>query len=103
MLLWQNRLPNVVKLLDAWSAEWQHRGRARSLRQALYRNIVGILQASNDEEICRAVNGFLQHRFSGFWTSIAILCNSKMGLHRNIRNMIGRPNRAITLENFTGG
>ena len=63
---------------------------------------MGISRMSDDEAICKAVNGFLHDRFpGGSWTSIAILCNPKMGLHRDIRNMIGRPNHAITLGNFT--
>ena len=104
---------NLVKLLDAWSRRWKHKGRVRAVGPGayekyctlgLYGGIVGISRMSDDEEICKAVNGFLRDRFpGGSWTSIAILCNPKMGLHRDIRNMIGHPNHAITLGNFTGG
>ena len=106
---------NLVKLLDAWSRGWKHKGRVRAVGPGAYEKyctlglyghggIVGISRMSDDEAICKAVNVFLHDRFpGGSWTSIAILCNPKMGLHRDIRNMIGRPNHAITLGNFTGG
>ena len=49
-------------------------------------------------------NYFLRTRFPGkTWTSIAILCNPKMGLHRDLLNLRGHPNHAITLGSFTGG
>ena len=58
----------------------------------------------NDESACRAVNHFLKSRFQGkTWTSIAILCNPKIGLHRDLLNLKGHPNHAITLGSFTGG
>ena len=55
--------------------------------------------------MCRAaVNQFLKSRFpGGVWTSIAALFNPHMGLHRDIQNMIGQPNHAIALGDFTGG
>ena len=36
-------------------------------------------------------------------TSIAILCNPKMGLHRDLLNLRGHPNHAVALGLFTGG
>ena len=48
-------------------------------------SLLDISRMSDDEAICKAVNGFLHDRFpGGSWTSIAILCNPKMGLHRDI-------------------
>ena len=45
-----------------------------------------------------------KNRFpDGTWTSIAVLFNPHMGLHRDIQNMIGQPNHAIALGDFTGG
>ena len=47
---------------------------------------------------------FLRARFPGkTWTSIAILCNPKMGLHRDLLNLRGHPNHAVALGLFTGG
>ena len=64
----------------------------------------GISRASNDENACRAINHFLRARFPGkTWTSIAILCNPKMGLHRDLLNLRGHSNHAVALGSFTGG
>ena len=47
-------------------------------------------------------NHFLRARFPGkTWTSIAILCNPKMGLHRDLLNLRGHPNHAVVLGSFT--
>ena len=51
-----------------------------------------------------ALNHFLRSRFpDGTWTSIAVVLNPRIGLHRDILNMIGKPNHAIALGSFTGG
>ena len=51
-----------------------------------------------------AVNHFLRERFpSKTWTSIAVLYNPSMPLHRNILNMIGHANHAVALGNFLEG
>ena len=43
-------------------------------------------------------------RFPGkTWTSIAILCNPQMELHRDLMNLKGHMNYAITLGSFSGG
>ena len=50
----------------------------------------GILKASEKKRACMAVNHFLRERFpSKTWTSIAVLYNPSMPLHRDILNMIG--------------
>ena len=106
---------NLVLLLDEWSTKWKHKGRTRAVGPGAYEKyctlglyahggISGISRASNDESACRAVNHFLRSRFPGkTWTSIAILCNPKMGLHRDLLNLRGHSNYAITLGSFTGG
>ena len=51
-----------------------------------------------------AVNHFLRERFpSKPWTSIAVLYNPSMPLHRDILNMIGHANHAVALGNFLEG
>ena len=51
-----------------------------------------------------AVNHFLRERFpSKTWTSIAVLYNPSMPLHRDILNMIGHANHAVALGNFLEG
>ena len=56
------------------------------------------------KEACIAVNRFMQHRFPhGTWTSIAVLLNPRIGLHRDMQNMVGKLNHAITLGTFNGG
>ena len=105
----------MVRLLDEWSLKWKHKGRTRAVGPGAYEKyctlglyahggISGISRASNDENACRAINHFLRARFPGkTWTSIAILCNPKMGLHRDLLNLKGHPNHAVTLGAFTGG
>ena len=52
----------------------------------------------------RGSHHFLRSRFpDGTWTSIAVVLNPRIGLHRDILNMIGKPNHAIALGSFTGG
>ena len=104
-----------MQLLDAWSLGWKHKGRVRAVGPGacekyctlgLYAHggISGITRASSDEDACRAVNHFLKSRFPGkTWTSIAILCNPKMGLHRDLMNLKDHMNHAVTLESFSGG
>ena len=87
---------NMVRLLDEWSLKWKHKGRTRAVGLGAYENyctlglyahggISGISRASNDENACRTINHFLRARFPGkTWTSIAILCNPKMELHRDL-------------------
>ena len=46
--------------------------------------VVGVSNATGLREACAAVNGFLRSRFpKGTWTSIAVLFNPRMGLHRD--------------------
>ena len=106
---------NLVHLLDEWSSIWKRKGRTRAVGPGacekyctlgLYAHggVSGISRASDHEDACKAVNHFLRNRFPGkTWTSIAILCNPKMGLHRDLLNLKGHPNHAITLGSFTGG
>ena len=106
---------NLVQLLDAWSLGWKHKRRVRAVGPGAFEKyctlglyahggISGISRASNDENACRAVNHFLKSRFpSRTWTSVAILCNPKMGLHRDLMNLKGHMNHAITLGSFCGG
>ena len=106
---------SLVLLLDAWSLGWKHKGRVRAVGPDAYEkyctlglyahgSISGITRTSNDEDVCRAVNHFLKSRFPGkTWTSIAILCNSKMGLHRDLMNLKGHMNHVLTLGSFSRG
>ena len=66
--------------------------------------VVGVSNATGLREACAAVNSFLRSRFpSGSWTSIAVLFNPRMGLHRDIQNMPGHSNHALALGEYTGG
>ena len=106
---------NLVRLLDLWSAEWKRRGRTRAVGPGAYERyatlglfghggVVGVSNATGLREACAAVNGFLRSRFpSGTWTSIAVLFNPRMGLHRDIQNMPGHSNHALALGDYTGG
>ena len=61
-------------------------------------------KASEAHEACIAVNHFLKNHFpNGSWTSIAILYNPNVGLHRDILNMPGLMNHAIAVGSFSGG
>ena len=67
-------------------------------------NAPNVSKASSMKEACIAVNRFLRHRFPhGTWTSIAVLLNPRIGLHRDMQNMVGKLNHAITLGTFNGG
>ena len=106
---------NLVRLLDLWSAEWKRRGRTRAVGPGAYERyatlrlfgqggVVGVSNATGLREACAAVNSFLRSRFpSGSWTSIAVLFNPRMGLHRDIQNMPGHSNHALALGDYTGG
>ena len=106
---------NLVALLDKWSTRWKHRGRTRAIGPHAYEKcstlgffghggVFGISRASQMKKECIAVNHFLRERFPNqTWTSIAVLYNPSMPLHRDILNMIGHANHAITLGNFMEG
>ena len=106
---------NLVKLLDLWSAGWKHRGRTRAVGPGAYERyatlglfghggVVGVSNATGLREACIAVNRFLRSRFpNGTWSSIAVLYNPHMGLHRDIQNMPGHSNHALALGEYTGG
>ena len=106
---------NLVALLDKWSTRWKHRGRTRAIGPHAYEKystpgffghggVFGISRASEMKQACIAVNHFHRKRFpSQTWTSIAILYNPSMPLHRNVLNMLGHANHAITLGNFMEG
>eukprot|EP00439_Symbiodinium_sp_Y106_P058404 s4987_g8.t1 len=88
---------NVVALLDKWSTCWKHRGRTRAIGLHAYEKystlgffghggVFGILRASQMKQACIAVNHFLRERFpTQTWTSIAVLYNPSMPLHRRRR------------------
>ena len=97
-------------------AQWKWRGRQRAIGAGAYEryctlglyafggNAPNVSKASSMKEACIAVNRFLRHRFPhGTWTSIAVLLNPRIGLHRDMRNMVGKLNHAITLGTFNGG
>ena len=66
--------------------------------------VVGVSNATGLREACIAVNRFLRTRFpDGTWSSIAVLFNPRMGLHRDIQNMPGHSNHALALGEYTGG
>ena len=106
---------NLVVLLDKWSACWKQRGRTRAIGPHAYEKystlgfyghggVFGISKASEMKRACMAVNHFLRERFpSKTWTSIAVLYNPSMPLHRDILNMIGHANHAVALGNFLEG
>ncbi|CAE7405673.1 unnamed protein product [Symbiodinium sp. CCMP2592] len=107
---------NVVRLLELWSPEWKHRGRQRAIGSGSYElyctlglfayggNDPMLSKASVNRDACVALNHFLRYRFpDATWTSIAVVLNPRIGLHRDILNMIGKPNHAIALGSFTGG
>ena len=106
----------LVALLDQWSPQWTWRGRQRAIGAGAYEryctlglyafggNAPNVSKASSMKEACIAVNRFLRHRFPhGTWTSIAVLLNPRIGLHRDMQNMVGKLNHAITLGTFNGG
>ena len=76
----------------------------RAVGPGAYGGVVGVSNATGLREACAAVNGFLRSRFpNGTWTSIAVLFNPRMGLHRDIQNMAGHLNHALALGDYTGG
>ena len=107
---------HLVALLDQWSPQWKWRGRQRAIGDGAYEryctlglyafggNAPNVSKASSMKEACTAINHFMRHRFpNGTWTSIAVLLNPRIGLHRDMQNMVGELNHAITLGNFIGG
>ena len=106
---------NLVVLLDKWSMCWKQRGRTRAIGPHAYEKystlgfyghggVFGISKASEMKRAYMAVNHFLRERFpSKTWTSIAVLYNPSMPLHRDILNMIGHANHAVALGNFLEG
>ena len=95
---------NVVRLLELWSPEWKHRGRQRAIGSGSYEqyctlglfayggNDPCLSKASANRAASVALNHFLRSRFpDGTWTSIAVVLNPRIGLHRDILNMIGKP------------
>ena len=106
---------NLVKLLDLWSAGGSTGGAPGPWGRGLTKDnatlglfghggVVGVSNATGLREACAAVNRFLKSRFpQGTWTSIAVLFNPRMGLHRDIQNMPGHSNHALALGDYTGG
>ena len=107
---------NLVELLDLWSRQWKHKGRWRAIGAGSYDiyctvglyvfagNAPCLSKASIAKEACAALNHFLRDRFpDGKWTSLAVILNPRIGLHRDMGNMIGMPNHAIAVGDFTGG
>ena len=106
---------NLVRLLDLWSMEWKHQVRTRVVGPGAFEKyctlgffghggVCGVSNATGKREGCTAVNHFLKSRFrNGTWTSIAVLFNPRMGLHRDIQNMAGHLNHALALGNYAGG
>ena len=98
----------LVALLDQWSLQWTWRGRQRAIGAGAYEryctlglyafggNAPNVSKASSMKEACIAVNRFMRHRFPhGTWTSIAVLLNPRIGLHRDMQNMVGKLNHAL--------
>ena len=55
-------------------------------------NAPGMSKASAAKEACIALNHFLRDRIpDGKWTSLAVILNPRIGLHRDMGNMIGMP------------
>ena len=92
---------NLVQLLDLRSADWKHPRRTRAVGPRAWHatstapwlfghgGLVGSPMPRACGQACAAVNHFLKSRFpNGTWTSIAVLFNPRMGLHRDIQNMI---------------
>ena len=107
---------HLVALLDQWSPQWKWRGRQRAIGAGAYEryctlglyafggNAPNVSKASSMKEACMAINHFMRHRFpNGTWTSIAVLLNPRIGLHRDMQNMVGKLNHAIALGSFSGG
>ena len=107
---------NLISLLDLWSADWKQKGRTRAIGPGSYDiyctlglyafagNAPRLSKASIAEEACAALNHFLRDRFpNGKWTSLAVILNPRIGLHRDMGNMIGMLNHAIAVGDFTGG
>ena len=73
------------------------RNRCRRTWSSIIRHggIIGISKASGQREACAAINAFLKDKFANrTWTSIAVLRNPKIGLHRDVCNLAGHLNHA---------
>ena len=92
---------HLVALLDQWSPQWKWRGRQRAIGAGAYEwyctlglyafggNAPNVSKASSMKEACMAINHFMRHRFpNGTWNSIAVLLNPRIGLHRDMQNML---------------
>ena len=92
---------NLVKLLDLWSTGWKHRGRTRAVGPGAYERYatLGLFRHGGVVGVSNATGRFPQ----GTWSSIAVLFNPRMGLHRDIQNMPGHSNHALALGDYTGG
>ena len=54
-------------------------------------------KASSMKVACVAINRFSRHRYpNGTWTSIEVLLNPRIGLRRDMQNMVGKRNHAVT-------
>ena len=96
--------PTKHNLVECWSLvtamEAQRVENGLSVLGLIFRPV----QSLDRKEACVALNHFLRDRFQGGkWTLLAVILNSRIGLHCNMGNMIGMPNHAIALGNFTGG
>ena len=87
---------NLVALLDKWSTCWS----TVAALEPSVRMLMKSLSASLDTAASLAC---LERLPNQTWTSIAVLYNPSMLLHRDILNMIGHANHAITLGNFMEG
>ena len=106
---------NLVVLLDKWSSAGSNVVALEPLDRTLMKKystlgfyghggVFGISKASEMKRARMAVNHFLRERFpSKTWTSIAVLYNPSMPLHRDILNMIGHANHAVALGNILEG
>ena len=54
------------------------------------------------KEACTVVNRFMSIAFQ-MEPGLIVLLNPRIGLHRNVQNIVGELNHASTLGNFIGG
>ena len=108
---------NAVRLLDLWSSGWRQRGRQTgavgpgdydryaTLGMYGYGGFFGVSKVTRETTAaCAAINHFMKTRFpDGAWTSIAVLLNPRVGLHRDIHNSAIHRNCAIGLGDYSGG
>ena len=96
---------HVVALLDLWSPQWTWRGRQRGIGSGAYERYctLGLFaHGGNAPSVTIAVNRFLRDRFpNGTWTSIAVLLNPRIGMHRDMQNICASAGYAMKLpESF---